>query len=280
MRTTEEIKKQMTDAVLADSTLTDAFGLDPQSEWDEQVSAASILNLIIYIVAMAARTVEWLHDLFRAEVEDRIAAALPGTVSWYWNKIMQFQYGSVLNDMAAYNNDADPSRHIIAHCAVTEVDNGILVKVHKENYVTLDPSELEALSAYVAAIKFAGTQAFVYSYESDRLTLSLWIWRDPMVLDEHGCARDTDQTPVVENAVRAYLDGIVYGGTLNKTRLIDAVQQVEGITDVVIDEENSYIDNFANDITVRFDEFVQNYTAGSGHFELYGCASLDHSQMP
>ena len=280
MRTTEQIKKEMTDAVLANSTLTDAFGLDPNRPWDEQVSTVNLLNLIIYIVAMAARTVEWLHDRFRAEVEDRIAAALPGTISWYWNKVMQFQYGSALNDMAAYYNDDDPSRHIIAHCAVTEIDNGIMVKVHKEGYETLDSSELEALRAYVAAVKFAGTQAFVYSYPSDTVTLQLSIWRDPMVLDENGCARDATHTPVVENAVRAYLDGIVYGGTLNKTRLIDAVQQVEGVQDVTIDEENSYIDNYANDIIVRFDEFVQNYTAGSGHFELYGCASIDHSQTP
>lgn len=269
----------MTDAVLANPTLTDAFGLDPNQEWDGQVSAVSVLNLIIYIVAMAARTVEWLHDWFRAEVEDRIAAALPGTVSWYWNKIMQFQYGSVLNDMAAYDED-HPDLRIVAHCAVTEIDNGILVKVHKEDYETLDSSELEALSAYVAAIKFAGTQAFVYSHPSDQITMQLYIWRDPMVLDENGCARDGEHTPVVENAVRAYLDSIVYGGTLNKTRLIDAVQQVEGITDAVIDEEQSYIDDYANNITVRFDEFVQNYTAGSGHFELYGLGACDYPTNP
>lgn len=279
MRTTEQIKKEMTDAVLANSTLADAFGLDPNRPWDEQVSTVNLLNLIIYIVAMAARTVEWLHDRFRAEVEDRIAAALPGTISWYWNKVMQFQYGSALNDMAAYANP-DPSRNIVAHCAVTEIDNGIVVKVHKEGYAVLEPGELEALRAYVAAVKFAGTQAFVYSYPSDTVTLRLSIWRDPMVLDENGCARDATHTPVVENAVRAYLDGIVYGGTLNKTRLIDAVQQVEGIVDAVIDEENSYIDNYANDITVRFDEFVQNYTAGSGHFELLFVACNDMTTNP
>ena len=152
--------------------------------------------------------------------------------------------------------------------------------MHKEGYAVLEPGELEALRAYVAAVKFAGTQAFVYSYPSDTVTLQLSIWRDPMVLDENGCARDATHTPVVENAVRAYLDGIVYGGTLNKTRLIDAVQQAEGIVDAVIDDENSYIDNYANDITVRFDEFVQNYTAGSGHFILLFVACNDMTTNP
>ena len=64
MRTKEEIKKEITDAVLADETLRTAFGLSSNEEWDDQVSSVSILNLLIYIVAMAARTVEWLHSRF------------------------------------------------------------------------------------------------------------------------------------------------------------------------------------------------------------------------
>ena len=159
MRTTEEIKKEMTDAVLHDATLCQKFGLDHEQEWDGQVSATSILNLIIYIVAMAIRTLEWLHDQFKQEVEERIAAAFPGSISWYWNKAMQFRSGFELNDNAEYNQNAldHPEALIIKHCAILEVDNGIAVKVNKDNYERLTANEKDAFTAYMNTIKFAGT---------------------------------------------------------------------------------------------------------------------------
>lgn len=266
MRTTEEIKKEMTDAVLADETLCTAFGLDPGQEWDSQMSAASILNLIIYIVAMAARTLEWLHDQFRAEVEARIAAAFPGTVSWYWNKVMQFQYGHELNENGGYDTD-DPDARIITHCAVFEIDNGIRVKVNKGDttYDALTGSELQALREYVGKIKFAGTRAYCESFPPDQISLTLNIWRDPMVLTSD-MRRIADGRPVVKEAVKAFLDAIAYGGVLNKTKLIDAIQAVDGVADVTIDEANSAIHILANGDTTGFDAFGQNFRSVAGHF--------------
>ena len=264
MRTTEQIKKEMTDAVLADATLCTAFGLNPNQEWDGQVSSVSILNLIIYIVAMAARTVEWLHEQFKAEVEGRIAAALPGTVSWYWNKIMAFQYGHALNDMGVYDQD-DPEARIVKHCAVFEADNGIIVKVNKgaDTYEPLTATELEALKAYLAAVKFAGTRIVTYSDPSDQLTLQLNIWRDPMVLDA-SMNRITDGSPVILDAVTDYLNGIAYGGVFNKTKLIDAIQAVEGVLDVTVKTGSIYCPG--DGTTHDFGSFAQNFRSYGGHF--------------
>lgn len=275
MRTIEEIKKEITDAVLADETLCTAFGLTAGTEWDAQVSDVSVLNLLIYIFAMAARTVEWLFDTFRKEVEERIEAALPGTVSWYWNKIVQFQYGHELNENAAYDT-VDEEARIIKHCAVFEVDNGIIVKVNKgqNTYDALNATELEALQGYVDKIKFAGTRAYCYSFYPDEVTLWLNIWRDPMVLDA-SMNRITDGEPVIYNAVKEYFDGIVYGGMLNKTKLIDAIQKVEGVIDVTIDEANSSIYCPGDDSSNPFDGFVQNFRSYGGHFLIDELACND-----
>ena len=276
MRTTEEIKKQMTDAVLANSTLRDAFGLDQNQEWDTQVSSVNILNLIIYIVAMAIRTLEWLHDQFRAEVEERIAAAFPGTISWYWNKVMQFRYGHAVNEYGVYDNTAlaDDAALIITHCAVMERDNGILVKVNKgaDTYEPLTLSEKEALKAYVDTIKFAGTTAEILSDSPDEMRVSLYVWRDPQLLDydeEHWrITRRSDGTEPVKNAVVAYLNSIAYGGVFNKTKLIDAVQQVEGVRDVTI--RSGHIYTYNDGSQHHFTDFVQNFTSHAGHFALGG----------
>ena len=269
MRTIEEIKKEMTDAVLANETLCTAFGLDANEEWNGQVSAVSILNLIIYIVAVAARTMEWLHDQFRTEVEERIAMAFPGTISWYWNKVMQFQYGDDLNENATYDVEHEDKK-IIKHCAVIEVDNGIIVKVNKGTltYNQLTQTELAALTEYIRQIKFAGTVAYVYSFIPDELDLEINIWRDQMVLDEN-MKRITDGEDVITNAIVDYLNGIAYGGVLNKTKLIDAIQAVEGVVDVTIDENASYITEYASSMEGTehcFADFVQNFTSVGGHF--------------
>lgn len=289
MRTTEEIKRQMTDAVLANSTLRTAFGLDPGQEWDTQVSAVSLLNLIIYIVAMSIRTLEWLHDQFRAEVEERIAAAFPGTISWYWNKVMQFRYGYAVNEMGVYEGEAlqHPEALIVTHCAVMERDNGILVKVNKgdDAYDKLTDSEKEALKAYVDTIKFAGTTAEVLSELPDELSVELHVWHDPQLLDlddDEGriYSRTDGTTEPVKDAVVAYLNSIAYGGVFNKTKLIDAVQQVEGVRDVTIRSGNIHSNVDTHDYA--FSDFVQNFTSHAGHFTLAddGLVCLPPPQNP
>lgn len=264
MRTIEAIKKEMTDAVLENETLRQAFGLNQSEEWGEQVSSVSILNLLIYIVAVSVHTLEWLFDQFKEDVEERIAAALPGTVSWYWNKMMEFQYGYDLNENAQYD-EVDEDARIIKHCAVIEVDNGIIVKVNKEDYETLSTSEISALSSYVDTVKFAGTTASVFSYEPDILDIELNIWRDPMVLDEH-MERISDGESVVRQAIENYLNGIKYGGVFNKTKLIDAVQQVEGVLDVTIFDGTIWCngDGSYHDL----EDIDQNFRSYGGHFNL------------
>ena len=56
---------------------------------------------------------------------------------------------------------------------------------------------------------------------------------DPLVIDLHGHSVDDGSTPV-EDAIKTYLKAIVYGGTFNKTRLVDAIQSVPGVEDVVL----------------------------------------------
>lgn len=38
----------------------------------------------------------------------------------------------------------------------------------------------------------------------------------------------------MEDAIAAYIDGIRYGGVFNKTKLVDAIQAVDGVVDVIL----------------------------------------------
>lgn len=66
MRTIAEIKKSMTDEIMADQNLVQRLSLDTLQSWDAQVSAVSVLNLIIYIVAVGHGIMERMLELFFA----------------------------------------------------------------------------------------------------------------------------------------------------------------------------------------------------------------------
>lgn len=267
MRTIQEIKKQMTDEILANEGLVRAMDLDPELEWDKQVSSVSVINLMVYVVAVAQYATEWLFEQFKQDVEKRIDAALPGTISWYWNKVMSFQYGVDLNEYGNYDL-VDPNKRIISHCSILEVYNGILVKVNKGvEFDVLDEKEKTALEAYLSRIKFAGTAVSVYSYQPDDLDLGIRIWRNPLVLNSDGSAVSGDGTNLIEEAIDRYLNGIVYGGNFNKTRLIDAIQSVDGIEDVII--TSCVFRAYDSDATqTELTPGKQNYTSVCGHINL------------
>ena len=263
MRTIAEIKKTMTDAVLADSTLVQALNLDTTKSWDAQVSAASILNLIIFIVAVGHYTMEWMFEQFKSHVEERIAAAYPGSISWLYNRALEFQDDNDANTFFAANGHyetIDETKRIVKYAAVVEQYNTVTVKVSGENHEPLTEEQLTAFEAYMNALKFAGVHIFTTSIQSDDLTLSVRVWRDRLVMPE-----ENDTLTLISAAVTEYLDGIRYGGVFNKTKLIDKLQTVPGIKDVTI-ESCVFAAHDSNSTTTPLDG--QNYESVAGHINL------------
>jgi hypothetical protein len=59
---------------------------------------------------------------------------------------------------------------------------------------------------------------------ADKISVSATIHVDPLVIDRTG-VRIADGSYVIEEAVNAYIRKIIYGGTFNKTKLVDAIQK-------------------------------------------------------
>ena len=261
MRTISEIKKSMTDEIMADPNLVQRLSLDTSKSWEAQVSAVSVLNLIIHIVAVGHSIVERMLEQFRNDVEIRIAAAYPGSVSWLWNRALEYQHDAAANIYLAEHGryeSVDESKQVVKFAAVMEKYNTVTVKVAGANYDPLTVEQLTGFTCYMNTVKFAGVHLNVSSIESDDLTLTLRVWRNRLVMPEE------DDT-VIGNAVKSYLDKIRYGGVFNRTKLIDTLQDTAGITDVVI--EGCVFKAHDNDQT----ETVlsgQNYEAVAGHINL------------
>lgn len=261
MRTVAEIKKTMTDEILATPQLVQSLELDTTKSWEAQVSSASVLNIIIYIVALAHHIMERMFDQFKSDVEERIAAANPGSVSWLWNRVKEYEDDADANAYFAEHGryaSADETRRVVKYAAVSEEYNVVTIKVSGANYDPLTESQLAGLGAYMNNLKFAGVHLAISSIESDDLTLQLHIWRDRLIMPS-----ENDAT--IESAVKGYLNGIRYGGIFNKTKLIDALQDVLGVTDATI--ETCFFKAHDSNQT-ETDLSDQNYKSIAGHINL------------
>lgn len=262
MRTIAEIKKNITDEIIANGVLAEKLGLDSRKSWDAQVSSVSVINLLCFIVAASHYIMEQMFEQFKTDVESRIAAANPGSVSWLWNRAMEYQDDADANAYFATHGkyaSIDEDKQIIKYAAVSEEYNVVTVKVAGANYDKITDVQREGFTAYMNNLKFAGVHLVVSSIDSDDLVLQVRVWRDRLIMP-------SENDNYIKAAVEEYLNGIKYGGVFNKTKLIDALQRVRGITDVTI--ENCVLYAHDSNETETDLSSSQNYKSIAGHINL------------
>lgn len=267
-RTIQEIKKSMTDKFMSDNTLRTAYGITGEdATWDSTFSTVSIENILLYIVAVCAYSLEVLFEAHKEDVDERIAANIVPTVRWYHTQALAFQYGDNLvfdEKTQSYKYAVvDESKKIVKYCAVQDAGNTIQMLIStdengKPGIVSDDA--LSAFKTYMNSIKIAGVLLNVRSLPADKIKIYAKVYINPMVILPDG-TRITDGTRPVVDAINSYLAGIVYGGTFNKTKLVDAIQAVEGVNDVELDNVQAKTNSGAySNVTGN------NYTAESGSF--------------
>ncbi|MCX6232609.1 MAG: hypothetical protein NTZ33_13820 [Bacteroidetes bacterium] len=201
-------------------------------------SATALFNLWAYIVALAIWTLEVIFDNHKTEINTKIENLIPGTLRWYHAMCLLFQYGDQLswvNGKFIYQVP-DAGKMIVKRVAIREVAGQLRIKVCKEAAgvpVALTNQELISFKSYMSQVKFAGTNMNIISYNACSAKFTLNLVFDPLVLTAAG-ANISDGIEVVKIALENYLKAIVYGGVINRTKLIDAIQNVPGVVDVYI----------------------------------------------
>lgn len=195
-------------------------------------SKVAIWRLWAYMMSVAVRVHELVFDLFKEEVEAIAAAAPPGTPAWYQKMMLLFQFGYNL-EYANYQYDyatEDDSAKIIKYCAVSERTDGVvIVKIAKEvNYepAALTTTERAAAESYAAKIKFAGTRLAVSSANADVFAPVYDIYYDPII------PLTTVQSNI-QIAIDDFRKALEFDGRIRITSFTDAMQQVDGVIDVV-----------------------------------------------
>ncbi len=266
-RTIKEIKKEMTDAFMADSVIRQRYGLKGSS-FEDEFSTVSVESIVFFIVASAVFVLEVFFDRFRFDVDNKISTAVLASIPWYHKICLEYQHG----DELVYNDangqflyaEVNQAKQLVKYAACRDKGGGVLVLVSGEDEkgtpIALSNDVLVPFKSYLNKRKPAGVIVEVYSYDPDEISISLQVQYDPMLLNSDGSLIADRTVFPVEDAISGYLSGIVYGGMFNKTRLVDAVQAASGVADLLLGTVKVKADKDSGFSTVT----GNNYTAAGG----------------
>lgn len=271
VRTIAEIKKQITDNFIHDEIIREKYELDPDKTFEEQFSKVSIECILFYIVSVAIWTLETLFDRFKIEIDDKISRAVVASIPWYYKIAREYQHGDDLvfdeTTQQYIYPTIDESKQILQYAAIRDMGSSvsILVSADREGRpIKITDDVLRAFKYYLNKRKPAGVILNINSYAPDLIKIEAEIVINPILLNLDGSLINNPRRLSVPEAIERYLNNIVYGGTFNKTKLTDAIQQADGVIDVVLG--NCYAK------TADAEEFIlinnNNYTAMSGSFEI------------
>ena len=269
-RTIKQIKKSMTDQFMADPVLREKYGLAANDTFDGSFSAVSFESILFGIVAAAIYTLEAIFDAFRREIDTKIADSVVASIPWYHKICLEYQHGDnlVLNESTSeYVYELiDDSKKLVKFAACRDRGGGVYILVAKEGAdgypEALSNDVLTAFREYVNRRKPAGVITDVYSYNPDDITLSIRVQYNPILLNSDGSLITDPSVFPVEDAVNNYLASILYGGTFNRNKLIDAVQSVEGVQDLILGEVSAKASDAQSYSVVE----GNNYTSVGGSF--------------
>jgi hypothetical protein len=255
-RTVNDIKKQMTDAFIANSTIRDAYSItDVNATFDNTFSKVSLESILFYVVAFSIYTLEYLFDVHVNQVNTIISVQKTPTLRWFVNKVKAFRFGIELvpdtdvypatkADGTTYTDEEITALQVVKYAAGSEDGTGVVyIKVAGAGPAKLTDEQEQALVAYLKEIKPAGVPVVVRNATADVLRLNLTVYYNPMLLSSTGASLSAGGSPVVES-IKSYISNLPFNGEYRNAALIDTLQQVPG---VVIPELQSAQGSFDNE---------------------------------
>lgn len=252
-RSIKDIKTSLGNAYIGQDAVQAVYGLTPEDValgFDALFSKVSVESLLFYSIAFAVNLFELILDAFRIEIQTKVDSAYIANRAWWHAQAMKFQKGYGLqmntNTFVWSYSDIDASAQIIKRVAVRETvqEDGackvkLLVATETAGVVAaLSVGDLGLFSIYANQIKPAGVLLQIVSDAGDVLDFSLTVNYNALLLTSTGISIANGNSPVndaIANFIQSIND-VNFGGSLNLTRLIDAVQMAEGVVDAKITE--------------------------------------------
>lgn len=241
-RTVNEIKRTMTDSFMANETVRSEYGLAEGATWEGSFSNVSIENILFFIVSASIYLLEVIFDAFKSDVNETVRTAVVASVPWYHRMALEYQDGDELafdEVTQSYKYETEhPAQRIVKFASVRDMGTSVQMLVSKSvdgMPAVLTNDELTRFKKYMQRVKVAGVILGIKSLPSDSIKINVKVYVDGLLYNKSGTLVK-DGTEPVKNAIENYLRNIIYGGTFNKTKLVDAIQAAEGVKDVELGE--------------------------------------------
>ena len=232
-RTTKEIYDSMVNIKNADSNLSEL----------NSTSATALWSLFLYVVAAGISFFEQVQDLFYDDLIYQKSTTPVYTFQWWQDRLINYyQFSSsdpnigivkVNDNFNIYYETLDESARIVKFCSVTQLSGNrqVTIKVAKDdgfgNPEVLTNDEITSAASYVTAVKSAGLLISTVSFPADKLFFDIDIYFDGQYVKS--TTKDN-----VNNAIIVFLSQLPFNGSVMLSAVVDAIQQVEGVVDVVI----------------------------------------------
>lgn len=237
-RTTQDIRRSISEAFIADPTIQQGYHLTPGKTFEEQFSKVSLEAILFWVFASAIHALEELFDLHRKDVAELVAEAEPHTLRWYARKAKAYLHGHTLlpysdqYDLSTLTPEEIDKLRIVRYAVASEQNNIVYIKVagrDEEGKPKVLPKDtLEALRLYMQQVKDAGVPVRIISSPGDELRLSLTIYLQPVLLSPQG-----KPTPGRDKAIRKVIEDNIstlpFDGVFRPSDLIVALSSQSGV---------------------------------------------------
>lgn len=231
-------------------------------------SKVAMWRLIIYVVAFGIWVHEMLWDEKMIELEDAAAKAIPGTLRWWYEQCLIWQYGDGLSwiDGKYQYYPVNIDHRIIKYPAPIEVAGTVQLKVAKDdgtgNPIPLTDDEKASFATYADLIEPAGTIVNIISEDADLLHVEYDIYYDSLLLNPDGTLITDPSVKPVENAINIHIKNLKFNGYLYLSELDDAIQEATGVADIernIAEAKYGILPYTAIDV---------KYNANAGHMKI------------
>ena len=242
-----DIKTEIGNAYIAQPAIQTIYDIqDITLGFDAIFSKVSFESMLFYAFAFAIWSFEMILDLFKTEIQNKVDGAYIANSSWWHAQAMAFQkgIGLIMNPTTFIFGYAtsDITKQIIKRVAVRQNVDGVckvqlFVATETGSDITALTNEDKVLfEAYANTIKPAGVLIQVISGAGDIVDFSITVDYNPLVLDSTGKLIIGSNYPVIDSISNfiTKLNDVDFGGNLNITKLMDAIQLVDGVVDVSV----------------------------------------------
>ena len=232
-RNITEIKTEITREFMRNELAAELYGFAPGSEFGDVFGAVSVENILFYVWAVCAWSVEQLVSRHKEEVTAELEELIAHRPKWYRDKVLRFMAGKELEpdsdtyDTTGMSEGDIAAARVVKHAVAMESKNAslLIIKVAGESGGERQPltgEQERQLKVYISEIKDAGVKTSLVNMEADTFGCTVDVYYNAML------EPDPVQT-ACRDVICDYIENLPFNGEYTNMALIDRLQEVEGV---------------------------------------------------